>query len=147
MKINNEIITRMARQLRDEENTQLHVAPWQRHRRHFRVPAWLVALPAAALVGFFFGLWTNSEAPADSPLTALVDTVYVTEEKPSTPKDTATSKYANQPTSQPAIQSAALPTTSTRQRMPSHPSKSPRATTAGHSVADDHIRYDLLVRY
>ena len=51
MKIDSQDIIRTAQQLCDEENKQLHVRPWNRSR-HFHVPAWLVALPAAAIVGF-----------------------------------------------------------------------------------------------
>ena len=141
MKTDNETIARMARRLRDEENAQLHVAPWQRRHRHFHVPAWLVGLPAAALVGFLFGLWTNRKAPSSGPLTALVDTVYVTVEKPSTPNDTAVSMQANAPVTQPV----AHPTALSRHRKASRSFQS-ASTTTGRSVADDRIRYDLLVK-
>jgi len=146
MKINNDTIARMTRLLRDEENAQLHVAPWQRNRRRFRVPAWLVALPAAAIVGFFFGLWTNSNSPADSPLTALVDTVYVTVEKPATPKDTATSMSDSRPSAQSDLQPISRPTESTHRHKSVRSSQPTSTLTAGRSIADDRIRYDLLVR-
>ena len=76
MKIDNQDIIRTARQLRDKENEQLHVSPWN-HHRHFHVPTWLVAIPAAAIIGFVLGLWTQANTNSDTSLTALVDTVYI----------------------------------------------------------------------
>ena len=77
MKIDNQDIIRTAQQLRDEENEQLDIRPWNRHRSHFRIPSWLVAIPAAAFIGFILGIWTKSSNQQDTPLTALVDTVYI----------------------------------------------------------------------
>ena len=70
MKITDQEIIRTARQLRDEDNSQLHVKPWQ-PRRHFQMPTWLVAVPAAAIIGFLLGLWTKGDADKDVPLTAI----------------------------------------------------------------------------
>lgn len=138
MKIDNQDIIRTARQLRDEENTELHVSPWNRHR-HFHVPTWLVAIPAAAIIGFVFGLWTQANSHNEPPLTALVDTVYIKVPMP-------------QPQQDSVIQS--VPAALTPAAAESGPSQTVhRASSANHSqnkygrpVADDHIRYDLLVR-
>jgi len=133
MKISDQDIVRMAQKLRDEENIRLHVRPWNRHRR-FNIPAWLVAIPAAALIGFLLGIWTNSRQTTEHPLTALVDTVYIKV------KDTVAIAPANHETS---AKQPSLP----------HPSRAraktvisaPRQVTSGLSMADDKIRYDLLV--
>jgi len=77
MKIDNQDIIRTAQQLRDEANGQLEIRPWNRHRSHFRIPSWLVAIPAAVFIGFILGIWTKSSSQTDAPLTALVDTVYI----------------------------------------------------------------------
>ena len=50
----------MARRMRDEENESLHVRPWRRNRRS--MPQWLVALPAAAVIGFLAGFFTGSKS-------------------------------------------------------------------------------------
>ncbi|MBQ7571516.1 MAG: hypothetical protein IJT19_04685, partial [Bacteroidaceae bacterium] len=102
MKIDNQDIIRTARQLRDEENAELHVSPWNRHR-HFHVPTWLVAIPAAAIIGFVLGLWTQANSHRDVPLTALVDTVYIKVPSPQPQQDSvvqvvpATSTHAAKP--------------------------------------------------
>ena len=83
MRVNDQEIARMARQLTDEENALLHVRPWSR-KRHLHIPAWVAAVPAAAVVGFLFGFWMKGNTPADHPLTAVVDTVYITEKDTST---------------------------------------------------------------
>ena len=138
MKIDNQDIIRTARQLRDEENEQLHVSPWNRHR-HFHVPTWLVAIPAAAIIGFILGLWTQSNSHSDVPLTALVDTVYIKVPSPQPQQDSvvqvvpATSTHAAKPDpKQKTVRTAA--------------SANPTQKEYGRPVADDHIRYDLLVK-
>ena len=138
MKIDNQDIIRTARQLRDEENEQLHISPWNRHR-HFHVPTWLVAIPAAAIIGFVLGLWTQANSHSDVPLTALVDTVYI-----------------KVPSSQPQQDSVVqvVPATSTHAAKPDSKQKTVRTASSanptqkeyGRPVADDHIRYDLLVK-
>ena len=138
MKIDNQDIICTARQLRDEENEQLHVSPWNRHR-HFHVPTWLVAIPAAAIIGFVFGLWTQANSHNDIPLTALVDTVYIKVPMPQPQQDSVTH---------------AVPATLTPTAAKPTPKQIIRTTSAsdssqkkyGRPVADDHIRYDLLVR-
>lgn len=133
MNITEQDIIRTARQLRDEENEQLYVRSEFRQTRPWRhFPKWLVAIPAAAIIGFFVGLWAQ-RPQNDAPLTALVDTVYIevpTQQPPQEPK-VADDPIVPAPT--PKIYRAS---TSQRNRQPS----------VGRSVADDNIRYDLLVR-
>ena len=132
MKIDNQDIIRTLHQLRDNENEQLHVRPWNRHR-HFQVPAWLVAIPAAAIIGFFFGLWMRPDSKSGSPLTTLVDTVYVEVPVAQAVSDTVTHTVPvkNPPAPKPASRRASAP----RRLQP----------YVGQPVANDHIRYDLLV--
>ena len=130
MKITDQDIIRTARQLRDEDNSQLHVAPWTR-RRHFQIPAWLVAVPAAALVGFLFGLWTNGNTDEHGPLTAMTDTVYIKVKEVTTHTE-ATTQPAPQP--KPAV-------------MKTSKMVHPRTTKiTGRPISEDQIRYDLLVK-
>lgn len=134
MKIDSQDIIRTAQQLCDEENKQLHVRPWNRSR-HFHVPVWLVALPAAAIVGFVLGLWTKAKTQDDMSVTALVDTVYI--KVPAAPATPDTALRVCQP------QTAVV---ATRHKKPSATARSSRSVTTGRPVADDKIRYDLLVR-
>ncbi len=97
MKITEREIFRTAQQLRDEENKELQVRPWQRRSR-FHVPLWLVVMPVAMLVGFVMGMWANSSMSVQQPLTALVDTVYVQVPGPQLPPDTV---YVEVPVSMP----------------------------------------------
>ena len=129
MKIDNQDIICMARQLRDEENAQLHVHPWHRHRR-FRIPTWLVAIPAAAFIGFALGIWTQSRTQSAAPLTALVDTVYI-------------KVPATQPRQDTVV---ATPLPSRGKATGRRISGNTPQPTVGRSLADDHSRYDLLVR-
>ena len=157
MKVTEQDIIRTARQLRDEENEQLNVQPWNSHRsrgfrsrgfrsRGFRsrgfaiptIPAWLVAIPAAAIIGFVFGFWTKSTCQLDAPLTALVDTVYIKVHDPQPRQDTIAQVI-------PAVQSS-TPRPATRSRGFAIPASSRPQPTLGRPVSDDHIRYDLLVR-
>ncbi len=134
MKIDNQDIAQMARQLRDEENSALHVRPWPHHHRHFSVPSWLVAIPAAAFIGFFFGLWTQSNTKDTAALTSLVDTVYIEVPVKPTVKDTAEQTVAPVPV--PADSKGVRHTPAVRR---THP-------VVGRPVSSDQIRYDLLVR-
>lgn len=136
MKINYQDIIRTARQLRDEENEQLHVTPWHR-QRHFRLPSWLVAIPAAAFVGFLLGIWYNGTAQGNMPLTAIADTVYIKVTEPLAHTDTAT-LVAPQPV---AVKAVSL-SNENGIRNPSTDS----ADSAGRPIANDEIRYDLLVK-
>jgi hypothetical protein len=134
MRIDNQDIVRAARKLRDEENGQLRVRPWSR-QHHFHTPAWLVAIPAAVFVGFVLGLWTHAYKQDKTPLTALVDTVYIevpTSEKPQ-----------QEPAPQP-VPAVSFPAPKRAVR-PSAPHPRPQQAV-GTPVTNDHIRYDLLVR-
>lgn len=134
MKIDNQDIIRTARQLRDEQNEQLHVRSWSR-KHHFRVPTWLVAVPAAAIVGFVTGLFTQVNFQKDTPLTALVDTVYVSVPVPQVSEESPSHTV-------PEVSDVAP------RRSGSVSTKRHRKQQAvGNSVADDNIRYDLLVTF
>lgn len=133
MKINEKDIVRIAHELRDEENKQLNVRPWNRHR-HVRFPAWLAAIPAAAIIGFVLGGWTNSQIQSEQPLTAFVDTVYVTVKEKSPKPDTIES-----------ISKPLPPQPTYRQVQNGKVKKTKRETHIGQPVINDNIRYDLLV--
>lgn len=129
MKITDQDITRAARQLRDEGNEQLHVTSWHRQHR-FRVPSWLVAIPAAAFLGFLLGVWFDGEPKSNMPLTAMTDTVYIKVTEPFVSTDTIT-HAAPQPVN--------VRTKASKVKRSSHHS-------SGQSLAEDKIRYDLLVQ-
>jgi len=134
MNITDQDIIRTARQLRDEENEQLSVrSEFNRTRPWHRIPTWLVAIPAAAVVGFFVGIWTES-SQNDTPLTARVDTVYVQMSAP-------------QPQKQDSVRQPIQMTTAPIPRQTVRPSSTRHNVNSslGRSVADDNIRYDLLV--
>ena len=129
MKITDQDITRAARQLRDEGNEQLHVTSWHRQHR-FRVPSWLVAIPAAAFLGFLLDIWFDGETKSDMPLTAMTDTVYVKVTEPTVNADTVTHAEP---------QPINVRTKASKVKRSSHHS-------SGQSLAEDKIRYDLLVQ-
>jgi hypothetical protein len=134
MNITDQDIIRTAQQLRDEENEQLHVRPEFNRTRPWRhIPSWLIAIPAAAIVGFFMGIWTES-SQNDAPLTARTDTVYVQVPIQQPPKEPTPLPNPNEHTTAP-----------TQTVHKSVVAQSPQASL-GHSIADDNIRYDLLVR-
>ncbi|MBQ7528222.1 MAG: hypothetical protein IJT11_10955 [Bacteroidaceae bacterium] len=127
MKITDQDIVRAAQELRDEENNQMTVRPWNRRRRHFRIPTWLASTPAAAVIGFAFGIWTQAHKQAETPLTALVDTIYI-----------------KVPVPQPPQQKAVV------EAVPAYQGSAPKRTarpkqTLGRPASEDNIRYDLLV--
>ena len=138
MKVTEQDIARTARQMRDEENEQLNIQPWNRHRRH-HLPTWIVAIPAAAIIGFVFGFWTKSANQLDAPLTALVDTIYIKVHDPQPRQDTIAQVI-------PAVQTPARPRGFVRSRGTATPASSRPKPILGRPVSDDHIRYDLLVR-
>ena len=133
MIITDQDIIRTARELCDEQNEQLHVGSWSR-RHYFHVPTWLVAIPAAAIIGFVIGVWTQSNSTTDEPLTALTDTIYIKVRETAVSSDTANHVVASK--TSPTIKRVKTTTTSR---------KNPSITT-GRSVTDDKIRYDLLVK-
>lgn len=130
MKITEQDIIRTARQLRDEENAELHIRPWNRRARGLARPVhtWLVAVPAAAIIGFVLGFWTRSNSAADAPLTALADTIYIKV------RDSIDNGKVEIEDGKPKVEKTAP---RRNRRKPS--------TVNGRPVADDHIRYDLLV--
>ena len=134
MRIDNQDIVRAAQQLRDEENGKLHVSPLYLASRPMPI-AWLAAIPAAVVIGFVLGLWTQAYKQDKMPLTALVDTVYIevpTSEKPQ-----------QEPAPQP-VPAVSFPAPKRAVR-PSAPHPRPQQAV-GTPVTNDHIRYDLLVR-
>ena len=137
MIIDNQDIIRTAQELRDEENQQLSVSPWNHHRR-VHIPTWLIAIPAAAIIGFVLGLWTQNQSNDNVPLTALVDTVYikVPEQQPKQDSVIQAIPVAQTPVASKPVVRSAVRTSKNNSR---------QQTTVGRSVAEDQIRYDLLV--
>jgi len=127
MKITDQEIIASARRLRQADDSQLNVRPWQRHRLH--IPQWLVAIPAAALVGFILGFAVRqpSTEPAQTAL-AKADTVFIREVV--TQHDTV---------KLPASVAPSAPRRKQSRTSVDHPQYT------GLSVADDHIDYSLLV--
>lgn len=133
MRINDTDIVNAARQLCEEGNSQLKIRPWNQ-QRHSHVPSWLTAIPAAAIIGFFLGIWTNSHMQGEAPLTALTDTVYVrVNDAPANPK-------ALQP-----IDSPSAITPIHRQGTMAKSPKRHHKIPTGQPIVNDKIRYDLLV--
>ena len=133
MKIDSENIIRTAQQIRDEENIQQTIRPWNRHRSHLRIPSWLVAIPAAVFLGFILGIWTKSANQQDTPLTAMVDTVYI---KVPEPQPQPQSVHQAFPTVQTATQSSVQKRNAHKQQK----------KAIGRPIAEDNIRYDLLIK-
>lgn len=142
MKITDQQIVDSARLLRDEENARLHVSPWN-NRRH-RLPQWLVAVPAAAFIGFLLGMWTQSGMQAGPDLLTRLDTVYVTVAEPPSHTDTAVvlvKKSDNVQTRRPTkVREIGKEDSGSAWPV------SPRQKEVGLPVSEDNIRYDLLVR-
>ena len=163
MKITDQDIVRTAQELRDEENEQLHVRHWAKGEKAKRLkaenntslssttfqlfnfstfPKWLVAVPAAAIIGFVFGFWTQAQTKTDTPLAALVDTIYIkvpVPQQPQQPKPDAVAEAAPN-VSKPAQKQDQSRPVSTKA---SH--RSSLAGSVGRPACDDNIRYDLLV--
>ena len=126
--MSNDDIIAIARSIRKEDNSQLHVRPWKSSRRRI---AWYVALPAACVISFIFGYCLRPTPNVDTPheLTAqtATDTVYLHEVVHDTVYQTisndALHTYSTSTSSQPV-------------------NKEPRKI--GISVLEDNIRYDLL---
>ena len=126
--MSNDDIIAIARSIREEDNSQLHVRPWKSSRRRI---AWYIALPAACVVSFIFGYCLRPTPHVDTPhdLTAqtITDTIYLREVVHDTVYRT---------TSHDAL---LLHSTST-----STPSANEEPRKIGVSVLEDNIRYDLL---
>lgn len=122
MKINEHEIAKSAKRLRDAENSQLHIKPW--HSRRMSIPSWLVFIPAAALLGFYFGMrFQIEESSADVLAMSKPDTVYVDRVERITEYDTI------------------------YRMLPPRKSKSTDSyeTMTGVPVSADNIPYELLV--
>ena len=128
--MSNDDIIAIARRLREEDNSQLHVRPWKSSRRRI---AWYIALPAACVISFVLGYClrptSNTETPHDLTAQTVTtsDTVYVHEVMHDTVYLT-TSHDALHPHS----------TSTTSRPINEEPRK------IGVSVLEDNIRYDLL---
>lgn len=137
MKLDNQQIIDAARRQRDLDTSSMNVQPWTRHRKSFQVPTWLVALPAAAIVGFLFGLFVHKSLSDDtSKLMTAADTVYVTRQVmvPQTP-DTVI-RYVERPIITKANKTTHSNTASLSDAAP---------PIAGHSIDQDNIDYSMLV--
>lgn len=169
MRIDNQDIVRAVRQLRDEENSQLNVQPWNRRRSAGKsangrgttgkgafhgLPGWLVTIPAAAVIGFVLGYWTKSSSQLATPLTALVDTVYIKVHDPQVRQDTfavASLPYSDdastvRSSSRVKVGNGRRTGASSSRHLAKQTDVSPyQQLTLGRPVSDDSIRYDLLV--
>ena len=163
MKITDQDIVRVAQELRDEENEQMHVRPWAKgekvnklkgernsslssspfHLFNFSTfPKWLVATPAAAIIGFVFGIWTQAHTKTDTPLAALVDTVFIEVPAPQQPQQPRRDAVAE------AAPNVSRPAQKQDRPRPVSPKASRRRSltgAVGRPACDDNIRYDLLV--
>ncbi len=129
MKIDNQTIIDTARRQREADMNGLSPRPWRRQHRRLTVPAWLVALPAAAVAGFLFGLSVRQPDGDATPLTAKVDTIYITREVPvAQPPDTVV-RYVERP----------------RRASRQVASRQAEPPATGRSVAEDNIDYSMLV--
>ncbi len=129
MKLDNQTIIASARRQREQDMNTLTPQPWHRRQpRRQSVPAWLVALPAAAVAGFLLGLFVRQPESAVTPLTAKADTIYITREVPVVQRPDTVIRYVERPRRRHrlAVVNADLPVT-------------------GRSVAEDNIDYSLLV--
>ncbi|MBQ9646032.1 MAG: hypothetical protein IJV24_06730 [Prevotella sp.] len=144
MKIDNQTIIDAARRQREQDETTIGVPRWRTARRHpFAVPAWLVALPAAAIVGFLFGLFVRQPLSTDQPLTALVDTIYVTREIPANVAE-APSRLTQRGEEQdsPKVEKSIKPA---RKASPVRGDHVEEAPPTGRNVSEDGINYSMLV--
>lgn len=133
MRITEQDIARTARQLRDEENAKLEVPKWSNSKSSNGKLKYF--LPAAAVIGFVLGYLTpRTEALEESPLTALVDTVYIKVHEMK--EDTLPRPEDLSPKTETPVKGGRIDRASRR-----HP-----APATGVPVADDKIRYDLLVK-
>lgn len=126
--MSNDDIIAIARRIREEDNSQLHVRPWKSSRRRI---AWYIALPAASVISFVLGYCLRPTTKADTPhdLTAqtTTDTVYLRE----IVHDTVFRTTSHDPLHPRSISTSSQPA-----------NEEPRKI--GVSVLEDNIRYDLL---
>lgn len=126
--MSNDDIIAIARSIREEDNSQLHVRPWKSSRRRI---AWYIALPAACVISFIFGYCLRptpmTETPHDLTAQTITDTIYLREVVHDTVYRT-TSHDALHPHSTSTLSQPA--------------NEEPRKI--GVSVLEDNIRYDLL---
>ncbi len=162
MKITDQDIVRVTQELRDEENNQMTVRPWAKgekvkrlkgeknssHSSTFRpfnlstFPKWLVAVPAAAFIGFVFGIWAQAHTNTGTPLAALVDTVFIevpAPQQPQQPRPDAVAEVA------PNVSRPAQKQDRPRPVSPKASHRRNLAGAVGRPACDDNIRYDLLV--
>lgn len=157
MKLTEQEIIAAARQLRDEDNQKQHIRPWR--KRHVHVPQWLVAIPAAALLGFIFGMTLGKSTSNEPVLTARIDTVYIQSSSPS-PKIDETNQSSTTETppqrrqrgdlinQQPMPNNRHLPSGKTAgNSQHSTPNTQPTDTTEneGLPISQDRIPYEMLV--
>lgn len=132
MKIDENDIRRAAHDIRDKQNMEMNVRPW--HKTHLHIPHWLIAVPAAAVVGFMIGFSLNKELPSAEPSAiAKIDTIYIKEkaqidndsmirqEEPITEKKKTATVYRKKTYDQ------------TEER------------DSGQPICSDNIQYDLIV--
>lgn len=129
MKITNQTIIDTARRQREADMNGLSPRPWRRQHRRPAVPAWLVALPAAAVAGFLFGLSVRQPDGDATPLTAKADTIYITREVPVAQRPDTVVRYVERP----------------RRASRQVASRQAEPPATGRSVAEDNIDYSMLV--
>ena len=139
MKISDQDIIRTARQLRDEENEQLQVPELSINKSSNSKSSnskLKYFLPAAAIIGFVLGYLTpRTDSSEGSPLTALVDTVYIKVHELKEDTLPRPEELVNPKTETPVKKAKGAVS----------PSRKHPAPATGIPVADDKIRYDLLV--
>lgn len=129
MKIDNQTIIATARRQREADMNGLSPRPWRRQHRRLAVPAWLVALPAAAVAGFLFGLSVRQPDGDATQLTAKADTIYITREVPVAQRPDTVVRYVERP----------------RRASRQVASRQAEPPATGRSVAEDNIDYSMLV--
>ena len=129
MKIDNQTNIDTARRQREADMNGLSPRPWRRQHRRLAVPAWLVALPAAAVAGFLFGLSVRQPDGDATPLTAKADTIYITREVPVAQRPDTVVRYVERP----------------RRASRQVASRQAEPPATGRSVAEDNIDYSMLV--
>ena len=137
MKLDSQQIINEARRQRDLDTSAMHVKPWGERHHHFQVPSWLVTLPAAAIVGFIFGLFFNkSTSNETAQLMAAADTIYVTQEVLVPQKSDTIIRYVERPVKHKTVKAA-------QPAVASSPNLS--TPTTGCSIDQDNIDYTMLV--